>query len=240
MSSGGAALAPLPTPVATPQHVAHCFEVLHGSFSSGGGGKDDDDDDVSSSSSISSSCVGTAGGGGVGARGGAAAFGFPTSVVAPFFVSLHVVDRHGQHTLRGCIGTLTARPLAELGEYARRSAFSDRRFDPLAEGELRSLRITVSLLNGHEACEHPLDWVVGTHGIIIFFDPGDGGGERTATYLPDVAREQGWSQREAVASLVRKAGWPHALPPSRMAAMRVTRYVSSKASMSYAEWWAGR
>ncbi len=36
--------------------------------------------------------------------------------------------------------------------------------------------------------------------------------QRSATYLPEVAREQGWDQRAAVDSLIRKAGaWPPAL-----------------------------
>jgi AMMECR1 domain-containing protein len=42
------------------------------------------------------------------------------------------------------------------------------------------------------------DWELGVHGIIIEFvdpDPPSAGCRRSATFLPEVAQEQGWSKR---------------------------------------------
>ena len=50
-----------------------------------------------------------------------------------------------------------------------------------------------------------MDWELGTHGIRIAFTWQ--GKRYGATYLPDVAREQGWSKTETLVSLMRKAGW---------------------------------
>lgn len=157
----------------------------------------------------------------------------------PFFVTLKRRTSKGYTELRGCIGTLSPRPLRHLCDYAIKSAFEDRRFSPLRSDELPELEISVSLLVGYEPAEHPHDWIVGTHGIIIEFEDGHGS-EYTATYLPDVAPEQGWSVEQTVASLVRKAGYHRKLPSHLFAAMRVTRYRSSKYALTYEQWAAVR
>mmetsp|Transcript_19427 Transcript_19427/g.45205 ORF Transcript_19427/g.45205 Transcript_19427/m.45205 type:complete len:145 (+) Transcript_19427:239-673(+) len=96
----------------------------------------------------------------------------------------------GQYGLRGCIGTLSPKPLSTaIAEYALVAALKDRRFDPINTSEVRDLRVGVSLLVNYEECSHVHDWEVGVHGIIIkFFDSGT---EYSATYLPEVAKEQG-------------------------------------------------
>jgi len=92
--------------------------------------------------------------------------------------------------LRGCIGTLAPRPLhTAVKEYALTSAFRDRRFNPIDWTEVPELRVAVSLLVKYEACSHCHDWVVGTHGIIIKFVVNNT--HYNATYLPEVALEQG-------------------------------------------------
>lgn len=49
--------------------------------------------------------------------------------------------------LRGCIGTLSPRPLStSITEYALISALRDRRFDPIKLHEVPYLRVAVSLL----------------------------------------------------------------------------------------------
>ena len=50
-----------------------------------------------------------------------------------------------------------------------------------------------------------MDWNLGEHGLRISFTVT--GRRYGATYLPDVAVEQGWSKEETVESLMRKAGW---------------------------------
>ena len=63
----------------------------------------------------------------------------------PMFVTLKKTDGLRQ-TLRGCIGSLSPRPITDLGEYAKKSAFEDRRFSPLQIHELPFIELSVSLL----------------------------------------------------------------------------------------------
>lgn len=61
----------------------------------------------------------------------------------------HTEGQEYQHCyeLRGCIGTLTPRPLiTALREYAVLSAFRDSRFEPIRSNEVSLLRVAVSLL----------------------------------------------------------------------------------------------
>jgi AMMECR1 domain-containing protein len=58
-----------------------------------------------------------------------------------------------------------------------------------------------------------------------------------ATYLPDVAAEQGWSQEETLVSLMRKAGWTGRSGEWRKVAdLKVVRYEGRKASAGFEEW----
>jgi hypothetical protein len=70
------------------------------------------------------------------------------------------------------------------------SAFKDSRFSPITADELSKLHVSVSILTNFEDAEDHMDWEVGTHGIRIEFHS-DRGSRRTATYLPEVATEQG-------------------------------------------------
>lgn len=65
----------------------------------------------------------------------------------------------------------------------------------------------VSLLSRFEKAAGWQDWAVGTHGIIIHFTDPEARVRRTATFLPDVAPEQGWDRQAAIDALVRKAGY---------------------------------
>ena len=99
-----------------------------------------------------------------------------------------------------------------------------------------------------------MDWVLGTHGIRISFI--HHGRRYGATYLPDVAVEQGWTKEETVESLMRKAGWdggagngarrllrvsgpggPGTTKPwDQVSEFRTVKYQGLKATASYAEW----
>lgn len=93
--------------------------------------------------------------------------------------------------LRGCIGTFNAMNLQSgLREYAITSAFKDSRFSPITRDEISKLSVSVSILTQFEDATDYLDWEVGTHGIRIEFY-NEKGNKRTATYLPEVAPEQG-------------------------------------------------
>ncbi|GAB1301522.1 AMMECR1-like protein [Apodemus speciosus] len=95
--------------------------------------------------------------------------------------------------LRGCIGTFSAMNLhSGLREYTLTSALKDSRFPPLTREELPKLFCSVSLLTNFEDASDYLDWEVGVHGIRIEFI-NEKGIKRTATYLPEVAKEQGVS-----------------------------------------------
>lgn len=52
------------------------------------------------------------------------------------------------------------------------------------------MHVSVSILRNFEDGVDYLDWEVGVHGIRIEFH-NEKGNKRTATYLPDVAPEQG-------------------------------------------------
>ena len=70
--------------------------------------------------------------------------------------------------------------------------------------ELPNLNCEVSLLVNFEEAKNPYDWEVGKHGIDIKFE--DEEGEfHSATYLPEVAEEQGWDQKTTLKHLIRKA-----------------------------------
>ena len=112
--------------------------------------------------------------------------------------------------LRGCIGTFEKSKLEkQLGKYALISAFEDDRFEePINKNELKILNCEVSLLIKFEEVKDPMDWVVGTHGIDIEFEDSKGQ-SFTATFLPEVAKEEGWDQRTTLKYLVQ----PHPRMP---------------------------
>lgn len=92
--------------------------------------------------------------------------------------------------LRGCIGTFNEMQLHNgLREYAVTSAMKDSRFNPMSKDELPRLHVSVSILCHFEDAADFLDWEIGVHGIRIEFCT-ERGAKRTATFLPEVAREQ--------------------------------------------------
>ena len=84
------------------------------------------------------------------------------------------------------------------------SAFDDTRFPPIPESLLPSLSCSLTLLGSFEPCTNALDWILGVHGLRISFI--HRGRRYGATYLPDVAVEQGWSKEETVNSLLCASG----------------------------------
>lgn len=155
----------------------------------------------------------------------------PTS--APLFVTWNTLDADGDASLRGCIGTFEAQPLAAgIAEYAVISAVDDSRFPPITRAELPTLQAAVTLLTDFEAVDDAYDWDIGTHGIRLSFH--DGGRRYGATYLPDVAAEQGWTKDETLFSLIRKAGWMGSRSRWKDLDLCVTRYQGKKHAMPYA------
>jgi hypothetical protein len=101
-----------------------------------------------------------------------------------------------------------------------------------------------------------MDWELGTHGLRISFIHRNR--RYGATYLPDVAPEQGWTKEETVESLMRKAGWDggsggmarrflrgghssgtggsNSQPWNDVSDFKAIRYQGLKANASYSEW----
>lgn len=164
----------------------------------------------------------------------------------PMFVTWNTLSRSGHKSLRGCIGTFEALPLEKgLESYALTSAFEDTRFSPIPESLVPSLSCSLTLLADFEECDGPLDWELEKHGIRISFTHRYR--KYGATYLPDVAVEQGWTMEETLTSLMRKAGWEGSSrrssrtsgttkPWEEVKDFRVVRYTGLKSSAKYSEW----
>lgn len=140
----------------------------------------------------------------------------------PLFVTWNTLSRSGHKSLRGCIGTFEALPLASgLSTYALTSAFDDTRFSPIPAALLPSLSCSLTLLADFEPCETAMDWTLGEHGLRISFN--HRGRRHGATYLPDVAVEQGWTKEETLESLMKKAGFDGGYGGSHGVARRLLR-----------------
>ena len=63
---------------------------------------------------------------------------------------------------------------------------------------------------------------------------------RSAVYLPDVIPEQGWTQTEAIDSLIRKSGCEQPITEDLRASLEVSRFTSTRFSVPYERWAALR
>ena len=108
------------------------------------------------------------------------------------------VTLKSEKALRGCIGTFsTTVPLIEtVRNMARASSTEDPRFagQRIRAEEVDDLHIEISILHPRERIEDPLDWELGTHGIHVV------SGHCSGCYLPQVAKETGWSKEEMLSS----------------------------------------
>jgi len=107
--------------------------------------------------------------------------------------------------LRGCIGTIE--PVDSVYETvakrAASAALEDTRFPhTVSVKELPYVTIEVSVLTPPVAIKGPEEIVIGKHGIILSM------GWNGATFLPQVAPEQGWDRETTLRHLARKAGLP--------------------------------
>ncbi|KAL9085980.1 MAG: hypothetical protein Q9165_007342 [Trypethelium subeluteriae] len=115
------------------------------------------------------------------------------------------------------------------------SAFEDTRFLPITLRELPALECGVTLLTNFETVSDPMSWDIGKHGLRISFNYH--GHRYGATYLPDVAKEQGWTKEETLVSLMRKAGWTGRKDDwTKVDSLQVIRYQGKKEQLGYREW----
>lgn len=108
-----------------------------------------------------------------------------------------------QENLRGCIGVFQSnKPLYQtIQEMTLASAFEDPRFFPLKKEELKEIKIEISILTTPKKIS---DWrkiKLGEEGVIVEKE------FKKGVYLPQVAKETGWSLEEFLSSLCfEKAG----------------------------------
>jgi AmmeMemoRadiSam system protein A len=115
------------------------------------------------------------------------------------FVTLHVDGE-----LRGCIGyPLPVKPLDEtIIEMAVAAASQDTRFEPLADKDLKKLKIEISVLSLPEPVGDPGQVQVGCHGIIV------SKGFHRGLLLPQVPVEHAWDRETYLCHGCLKAGLP--------------------------------
>lgn len=108
--------------------------------------------------------------------------------------------KHG--ILRGCIGCFEPEGtlLESLQRMAVASATQDYRFPAVRAGELEDIEIEVSILSPLRKIKSLDEFMIGKHGIYMRK------AGRSATFLPQVATEQGWDKDETLKHLSLKAG----------------------------------
>lgn len=112
------------------------------------------------------------------------------------------VTLHKEGELRGCIGQLDPdRELFQVVQHcALSAAFSDPRFPPLQQKELKGLDIEISVLTPFRRVESIEEIVVGNHGLYIMRDHFRG------LLLPQVAVQYRWDRITFLEQTCHKAG----------------------------------
>lgn len=127
------------------------------------------------------------------------------------------IKSHGR--LRGCIGQVEGlKPLHEtIVEMAIAAATQDPRFMPIAENELDSLHLEISVMTPLQRIDDPEEIQVGVHGILLRR------GFRSGLLLPQVATEHDWDRMTFLQHTCLKAG----LSPNEWNDPRTEIYVFS-------------
>ena len=114
------------------------------------------------------------------------------------FVSLYMGGR-----LRGCIGNFAPeKPLyMVVQEMTLAAALNDQRFAPVEPSELKYISLEISVLTPLQKIASIDEFQLGKHGIYMRK------GDRSGTFLPQVAQSSGWSAEEFLGRCARdKAG----------------------------------
>lgn len=119
------------------------------------------------------------------------------------FASIH---RHANRALRGCVGRINSNePLLDMVRAAALGVLDDPRFSnyPVTLMELPELDLELSLLSPLLRKESPLDFDPLTEGIYLTY------ANRSGLFLPQVARETGWTREQLLDRLcLEKMGLP--------------------------------
>jgi AmmeMemoRadiSam system protein A len=123
--------------------------------------------------------------------------------LAGCFTTLHEL---GTHALRGCVGRLDATaPVWVAVRDSAMSCLTDPRFAgrPVTAGEIPRLELELSLLSPLIPRGNPMDFDPATEGIYLTI------AGRTGCFLPQVARETGWTREQLLDRLCQeKIGMP--------------------------------
>ena len=108
-------------------------------------------------------------------------------------------------SLRGCIGHIISKePLYKtIQDMAIASSTQDPRFPPVTAGELKVLKIEISVLSEPKLINDIKEFELCKHGVIVQK------GFNQGVFLPQVAEETGWKKEEFLSCLCsHKAGLP--------------------------------
>jgi AmmeMemoRadiSam system protein A len=107
-----------------------------------------------------------------------------------------------QGELRGCVGSMldNSSLYDVVGKMALQAAFNDNRFHPLEYNELSQVDIEISVLTPLVKIKNTSEIVLGRDGVVIKK------GGKQAVFLPQVAKEQGWTKEQFLTQLCYKAG----------------------------------
>ena len=113
-----------------------------------------------------------------------------------------VTLRRADGELRGCVGYIKPRDPLYRAVVANgiNAARNDWRFPPLQPQELKGLEVEVSVLTPPKPVDSYRDFKVGEEGVILEKDG------HSAVFLPEVAREYGWTREQTLSHLAHKAG----------------------------------
>lgn len=111
------------------------------------------------------------------------------------FVTLHTL---ANHRLRGCVGRLdSGLPLLEVVQQSARSVLRDPRFGemPVRLGELSQLELEITVILPLRPAAGSLDFDRLNDGIYLTVN------NRSGCFLPQVARETGWTSEQLLSRL---------------------------------------
>ena len=158
----------------------------------------------------------------------------------PLFVTLRIKKTEEKedvhYRLRGCVGTFETIDLVDgLKKYTKYSAFNDSRFSPLRSSEFPRISLEISLLyNFSDVGDRWSEFVIGVDGLSIDFE--HQGKKYHSTYLPEVALEQGWSERETIVNLIRKSGYRSVVDDRLLKSLHIKTYKTLKFGMKHDEY----
>jgi AmmeMemoRadiSam system protein A len=111
------------------------------------------------------------------------------------FVTLHTI---AGHRLRGCVGRLDSRDtLVNAVRHSAGQVLTDPRFTsfPIRAPELPQIEIEITIILPLRPAANCLDFDLPNEGIYLMV------GDRAGCFLPQVARETGWTREQLLARL---------------------------------------